>query len=291
MLDWESLGQGVCSESRDWTASRRIRSLVKSLAEGAETSGPAVPVFATAAPASRRPRGRQDYRRQAMASKSVNRIENPPRDATYADFLESNPEPATSVIPRACGRVFGAIAGGEPLNVVVPRWMGLMCEDQLLCVAQCAPHMRSLPDDNVRRATEVPRSMREAGVRPLSVEERFGDVGSVLREQSVQAIPLHRPRDSAVPWIVLARIAANARRLDGAKLGSAGHLAQDSRHVDRIGHRSIEPAPFPSTSWRTPPTPLWWRPKRPSARQHASPLEVSLQAASGLRRAPLSQRG
>ena len=163
--------------------------LVKSLAEGAETSGPAVPVFATAAPASRRPRGRQDYTRQAMASKSVNRIENPPRDATYADFLESNPEPATSVIPRACGRVFGAIAGGEPLNVVVPRWMGLMCEDQLLCVAQCAPHMRSLPDDNVRRATEVPRSMREAGVRPLSVEERFGDVGSVLREQSVQAIP------------------------------------------------------------------------------------------------------
>lgn len=95
--------------------------LVESLAEGAETSGPGVPVFATAAPASRRLHGRQDYRRQAMASKSVNRTENPPRDATYADFLESNPEPATAVIPRACGRVFGAIAGGEPLNVVVAR--------------------------------------------------------------------------------------------------------------------------------------------------------------------------
>ena len=85
-----------------------------------------------------------------MAGKSGNRTENPPRDATYADFLESNPEPATAVIPRACGRVFGTIAGGgEPLNVVVARWMRLKCEDQLLCVAQCAPYMQSLPDDNV----------------------------------------------------------------------------------------------------------------------------------------------
>lgn len=48
-----------------------------------------------------------------MASKSVNRIENPPRGATKADLLESNPEPATAVIPRVYGTVIGAITGGR----------------------------------------------------------------------------------------------------------------------------------------------------------------------------------
>ena len=78
--------------------------------------------------------------------------------------------------------------GGGPLNVIVARWMRLKCEGQLLCVAQCAPYMQSLPDDNVWHATELLRSMHEAGVCPLSVKERLGDVGSVFRERTVQAI-------------------------------------------------------------------------------------------------------
>lgn len=147
MFHGESLGQGLCSESRDWTASRRIRSYSSRSQKAPDRQAPA-------SRSSQLPRlhrggctaGRSTGGRRWRASPSIESriLRGVPRKRTSWNRIRNRirlsfREPTErSSVPSQ---------GGEPLNVIVARRMRLNCEDQQLCVAQCAPYMQSLPDD------------------------------------------------------------------------------------------------------------------------------------------------